>query len=61
VHELSTEVPVGPADGLDHEGAVNCDNIVTVPVDSLGRLAGYLLPEQESGLSRAVQAAFDRD
>jgi mRNA interferase MazF len=61
VRGLSTEVPVGPANGLDQECVVNCDNVVTISVDSLGRLVGYLLPEQESELSRAVQAAFDLD
>jgi mRNA interferase MazF len=58
---LSTEVPVGPANGLDKPSVVSCDNIVTVPAESLGRHLGYLLPEQEPGLSAAVRNAFDLD
>lgn len=32
---LSTELPVGPANGLKAECVVSCDNIVTVPASSL--------------------------
>lgn len=56
---LSTELAVGPANGLDRDSVVSCDNISTVPVAALGRAIGYLLPAQEPALSRAIQAAFD--
>ncbi len=59
VRGLSTEVAVGPANGLDQPGVVNCDNIVTVPDSTLGRHIGYLLPSQEAELAEAVRAAFD--
>lgn len=58
---LSTEVPVGSANGLDHDSVVSCDNIVTVPKDALGRQIGYLLPAQEAQLANAIRAAFDLD
>ncbi|MGH3897085.1 MAG: type II toxin-antitoxin system PemK/MazF family toxin [Pseudonocardiaceae bacterium] len=58
---LSTEVAVGPANGLDHDSVVSCDNIVTVPKDALGRHIGYLLPTQEAELTDAIRAAFDLD
>jgi mRNA interferase MazF len=61
VRGLSTEVPVGPENGLDGECVVTCDNIVTVPKSSLGRQIGYLLPAQEAALAAAVVAAFDLD
>lgn len=61
VRGLSTEVPLGPANGLDYECAVSCDNIVTIPKTALGRPIGYLLPEQEAALTAAIQAAFDLD
>jgi len=56
---LSTEVPVGPANGLDHDSVVSCDNILTVPVDALGRQLGFLLDDQEAALSEAIHTAFD--
>jgi mRNA interferase MazF len=61
VRGLSTEVPVGPENGLDGECVVSCDNIVTVPKSSLGRQIGYLLPAQEAALTAAIMAAFDLD
>lgn len=56
---LSTEVPVGPANGLDHACVVSLDNITTVPAGTLGRQIGFLLPEQEALLARAISIAFD--
>ena len=61
VRGLSTEVAVGPANGLDHACVVSCDNIVTVPTSALGPQVGYLLPAQESALTAAIHAAFDLD
>ena len=61
VRGLSTEVPVGPANGLDQDCAVSCDNVVTIPVASLGRQIGFLLPQQEVRLSAAIAWAFDLD
>ncbi len=58
---LSTEVPVGSVNGLDHECIISCDNIVTVPKDALGRHVGYFFPVQEAVLSAAIRAAFDLD
>ncbi|MGH3682455.1 MAG: type II toxin-antitoxin system PemK/MazF family toxin [Natronosporangium sp.] len=59
VRGLSTEVPVGTANGLDRDSVVSCDNIVTVPVETVGRRIGYLLPAQEAALGEAIRAAFD--
>ncbi len=61
VRGLSTEVPLGLANGLDRHCAVSCDNIVTVPKSALGRQIGYLLPAQEAALTAAIHAAFDLD
>ncbi len=59
IHGLSTEVRVGPANGLDHESVVSCDNIVTVPASSLGKHLGHLLADQENDLAEAIRSAFD--
>jgi mRNA interferase MazF len=58
---LSTEVPVGPGNGLDADGVVSCDNIVTIPASALGRQIGALIETQEQGLIDAIHAAFDLD
>ena len=56
---LSTEVPVGARNGLDHPCVVSCDNLTTIPVDALGRTIGRLLPDQEAALAEAIRSAFD--
>jgi mRNA interferase MazF len=61
VRGLSTEVAVSTANGLDGDGVVSCDNIVTVPVGALGAQVGVLLPDQEPALTAAILAAFDLD
>ncbi len=58
---LSSEVRVGPVNGLDHECAVALDNVVTVPAKLLGRTVGYLSATQELELARAVVLAYDLD
>jgi mRNA interferase MazF len=59
IRGLSTEVPVGPANGLGHESVVACDNVTTVPKATIGRHLGYLLASQERQLAEAIAAAFD--
>lgn len=58
---LSSEVRVGPDNGLDHDCVVSLDNVITVPVDTLGRRVGYLSAAQEKQLARALVLAFDLD
>lgn len=59
IRGLSTEVPVGPANGLDDGSVVSCDNILTIPVTTLGARVGQLLPGQERRLGESIRAAFD--
>jgi len=61
VRGLSTELPVGPANGLQADCVVSCDNIVTIPANVLGRQIGVLLVIQEDALTEAIHAAFDLD
>jgi len=56
---LFSEVPVGLSNGLDAEGVVSCDNIVTVSVGSIGRRLGFLLPAQEEELTDAIHYTFE--
>lgn len=54
-------MPLGPANGFEHDCVVSCDNVPTIPVSALGRQVGYLLPEQEARLAPAIALAFDLD
>ncbi len=59
VRRLAVEVPVGSRNGLGERSVVSCDNVQTIPVESLGRLVGYLFDDEESLLTEAILAAFD--
>lgn len=61
VRGLSTEVPVGAANGLEATSAVACDHITTIPAAALGDQIGTLLDDQEPLLGDAIRAAFDLD
>jgi mRNA interferase MazF len=61
IRGLSTEVAVGPANGLDHPSVVSCDNVTTIAGADLLDQVGRLLPAQEPDLTRALVAAFDLD
>jgi mRNA interferase MazF len=61
IRGIAVEVPVGPANGIDHQAVVNLDNLATIRTDDLGRQIGRLLPEQEAALTAAICAAFDLD
>ncbi len=61
IRGLSSEVPVGTANGLTGPSVVSCDNVTTVPTDALGDQIGVLLDDQELQLGAAIRAAFDLD
>lgn len=58
VKGLSTEVPVGPVNGLDQPGVVSCDNIITIDKAALGRHTGFLFERQEQEIAAAIVNAF---
>ena len=58
---LSSEVPLGPENGLDHASVASIDNVVTIPTALLGQTIGLLTDEQEALLARAMVLAFDLD
>jgi mRNA interferase MazF len=59
VRGLSSELRVGPANGLDGPCVVSCDGIVTIETADLGAQIGVLLDAQEVELTDAIHAAFD--
>ena len=61
IRGLSTEVPLGAANGLDKPSVVACDHVTTIPKDAIGPRIGLFLDEQERELSEAIHAAFDLD
>lgn len=58
---LSSEVRVGPTNGLEQESVVSIDNLLTIPVTALGRTLGVLTAAQERDLAHAIVMAYDLD
>jgi mRNA interferase MazF len=54
---LSTEVPVGPDEGLLHDSGVHCDALVSVPKRSLTRFVGTLAGTRLAKLDEALTIA----
>jgi mRNA interferase MazF len=61
LHGLSTQVPVGPAEGLLHESSVHCDELVSLPKSMLTNFVGTLGPAKVPDLDRALVAALGVD
>ena len=55
---LSTQVPVGPEDGLKHPSSVHCDALVSLPkamlTDFVGTLSSAKLLELQAALGIAI-------
>jgi mRNA interferase MazF len=57
---IRSEVEIGPDEGLPEACVINCDTIVTVPVDSFDRdPVGCLEEIKRSELDRALRYALD--
>jgi mRNA interferase MazF len=59
VRDVSTEVPVGAADGVRIESVANMDNTQLVPRTRFRRRVGRATPATMSGLCRALAIAVD--
>lgn len=58
---LSSELRLGPENGLEFASVAQLDEIMTLPAGLLAERIGVLLPAQEQALARAMVLAFDLD
>ena len=56
---LSTEVEVGPAEGLKHPSAILCDVLTSFPRSQLTDYVGTLSPAKIAALRAALRIAVD--
>ena len=56
---LSTEVPVGPEEGLRQDCSVHCDALVSLPKSALTRFVGTLAASRMPELDHALTIALD--
>ena len=60
-HGLSSQVPVGPDEGLRHDSSIHCDELVSLPKSRLTQFVGVLAPSRLVELDRALMAALGVD
>lgn len=56
---LSTQVPIGPNEGLKHESSVHCDELVSLPKSALTNFVGALSAKDLPRLEAALHSALD--
>lgn len=56
-HGLSTQVPVGPDEGLRHDSSIHCDELISLPKSMLTHFVGSLTVARRVELDRALVAA----
>jgi mRNA interferase MazF len=60
IRGIRSEVEVGPSAGLPVVGVINCDSILTVPMDRFDkRPVGHLSDVQRAKLDRALRYSLD--
>jgi mRNA interferase MazF len=58
-HGLSTQVAVGANEGLKHDSAIHCDELVSLPKSLLTDFVGSLAPRRLMELNQALRVALD--
>ena len=58
---LSTQVPVGVDEGLKHESALHCDELVSLPKTKLTNYIGALSSQKLQKLDRALRISLNLD
>ena len=59
IHGLKSQVLVGIEEGLKHESAVHCDELVSLPKTALTDYVGTLSPAKIAELNQALLVALD--
>ena len=57
--DLTTQVPVGPAEGLKDPSWIMCDNLTSLRRADLTDYVGALPPAKVVALNRALRSALD--
>ena len=58
-HGIATQVPVGVEEGLKHDSAIHCDQLVSLPKNGLTDYVGMLPESRGRELDRALAVALD--
>jgi mRNA interferase MazF len=58
-HGLASQVAVGVNEGLKHDSAIHCDELVSLPKSVLTDYVGSLSAAKMSELNRALKVALE--
>jgi len=58
-HGLPTEVEIGISEGLKHDSAIRCDELLSLPKHKLTNFIGSLSEEKIKELNRALKYALE--
>ncbi len=61
IRAIRTQVPVGPDDGLDYDGVINCDDVHTIYLDQLRQVIAPLTDGQLRAVEEALLVAIGID
>ena len=56
---LSTQVKIGIDEGLKHDSAIHCDELISIPKIKLQHFVGILLQNKINELNSALRIALD--
>jgi mRNA interferase MazF len=56
---LTTQIEIGPEEGLKHQSWIMCDNLVSLRKADLTQFIGSLPPSKLEEVSRALRTALD--
>jgi len=58
-HGLSTQIPVGIEEGLKHDSAIHCDELISLPKSALTDYVGRLSASRVGEMNRALAVALE--
>jgi mRNA interferase MazF len=61
IRAIRTQVPIGPDDGLEYPGVINCDDVHTIYLDQLDQLIAPLTPPKLRAVEQALRVAIELD
>ena len=54
---LSTQVPVGPSEGLKHDSSIHCDELISIPKSTLTDFVGRMSERKMASMDQALAIA----
>jgi mRNA interferase MazF len=56
---LSTQVLIGPEEGVKHDSSIHCDELISLPKNMLTNFIGQLSDQKIKELNRALKVSLD--